>query len=59
MKEVTDKRGRVWEMFIDEAYFHNTCVRLKGECDFNSQLSFHFATSKQAEQFLELLKEAS
>lgn len=59
MKEVTDKRGCTWEMFIDEAYFHNACVRPKGERDFNSQLSFHFATTKQAEQFLEWLKEAS
>jgi len=33
-----------------------TCVRLKGETNFNSQLSFHLNTYKQAMEFVELLK---
>ena len=51
-----DKRGREWEWFIDDGYYHMTCVRLLGERKFNSQLSFHFNTSITAAQFVELLK---
>lgn len=55
----TDKRGRTWEWFIDESYYHMTCVRLKGETDFNSPLSFHFNTSDIASEFVNLLKQSS
>lgn len=54
-----DKRGREWESFCDVSYYHMTCVRVKGESDFNSQLSFHFNTGKKADEFIELLKIAS
>jgi len=54
-----DKRGRDWESFCDASYYHCTCVRLVGEKDFNSQLSFHFDTSKEGEAFIALLKVAS
>lgn len=55
-EDFKDKREREWEWFIDECYFHMTCVRVKGERDFNSELSFHFPTSHEAEKFVELLK---
>ena len=50
-----DMRGREWESFIDMSYYDMTCVRVKGETDFNSPLSFHFATSLIAQQFIDLL----
>jgi hypothetical protein len=53
-----DKRGRTWEMFIDRSYFDLICVRIVGEKDFNSQLSFHFDTSVEALAFAELLKKS-
>lgn len=58
MEDFKDKRGREWEIFIDDGYFHMTCVRLKNDRDFNSQTSFHFSTSKQAIEFANLLKES-
>lgn len=57
-----DKRGRDWEVFIDPCYYDMTCVRctsFKDHKDFNSQLSFHFATSDKAKEFAKLLKESS
>jgi hypothetical protein len=53
-----DKRGRVWEWFIDDCYFHMTCVRVKGERRFNSLLTFHFPTSDKASEFVNLIKES-
>jgi hypothetical protein len=55
-----DKREREWEWFVDDCYYHRTCVRLccTGGRDFNSQTSFHFNTTEQALQFVELLKES-
>ena len=58
-EDFQDKRGRTWEWFIDSSHFDCTCVRLKGETDFNSPLSFHFNTPEIAEKFVELLKQAS
>jgi len=58
-EDFRDKRGRAWEWFIDRGYYDMTCVRVKGERDFNSPLSFHFDTSKQAAEFVELLKVSS
>ena len=55
----TDKRGREWEMFIDRSYFDCVCVRLASDRDFNSDTSFHFNTIEQAQQFVELLKQAN
>ena len=55
----TDKRGREWEMFIDRSYFDYFCVRLVSDRDFNSDTSFHFNTDTQAQQFIELLKQAN
>lgn len=57
--EFTDKRGREWEMFIDRSYFDCICVRLVSDRDFNSDTSFHFNTIEQAQQFIELLKQAN
>lgn len=54
-EDFVDKRGRPWEWFIDLAYYDMICVRVKGERDFNSPLSFHFNTTDQAQQFVELL----
>ena len=54
-----DKRGRDWESFCDVGYYHMTCVRVAGETDFNSPLSFHFDTGKLADEFIALLKQAS
>ena len=54
-----DKRGREWEMFIDHSYFDYFCVRLASDRDFNSDTSFHFNTIEQAQQFVELLKQAN
>ena len=54
-----DKRGRGWEMFIDHSYFDYFCVRLVSDRDFNSNTSFHFNTIEQAQQFVELLKQAN
>lgn len=59
MSEFIDRRKRTWEYFIDKSYYDMTCVRIKGETDFNSQLSFHFDTYKQAMEFVELLKISS
>ena len=55
----TDKRGREWEMFTDRSYFDCICVRLVSDRDFNSNTSFHFNTIEQAQQFVELLKQAN
>ena len=55
----TDKRGREWEMFTDRSYFDCICVRLVSDRDFNSDTSFHFDTDAQAQQFIELLKQAN
>ena len=54
-----DKRGRGWEWFIDVGYFHMICVRTQDDRSFNSDTSFHFATTNQASQFVELLKISS
>lgn len=54
-----DQRGRDWETFVDESYYEMTCVRMIGDRYFNSDLNFHFSTSKQANEFIELLKIAS
>jgi len=58
-EDFKDKRDREWEWFIDSCYYDMTCVRLKEDKDFNSITSFHFPTSKQAEEFVNLLKIAS
>ena len=58
-EDFKDKRGRTWEWFVDRGYYDQTCVRAKGERDFNSPLSFHFSTSEKAAVFVELLKESS
>ena len=58
-QDLTDRRGRTWEWFIDESYYGMTCVRLKNETDFNSSLSFHFNTSDKALEFVKLLKQSS
>ena len=55
----TDKRGREWEMFTDHSYFNYICVRIVSDRDFNSNTSFHFYTETQAQQFVELLKQAN
>ena len=57
--EFTDKRNRVWEVFVDYCYYDCVCVRLKADRDFNSNTSFHFDTQQQADKFVELLKIAS
>ena len=57
--EFTDKRNRVWEVFVDYCYYDSVCVRLKADRDFTSDTSFHFDTQQQADQFVELLKIAS
>ena len=44
--EFTDKRDRVWEVFVDYCYYDCICVRLKADRDFNSNTSFHFTTDK-------------
>ena len=54
-----DKRKLEWECFIDAAYYDMTCVRTVHDRDFNSPTSFHFNTSKQALEFVELIKESS
>lgn len=59
IENITDKRGREWECFIDRAYFEMVCVRPVGDRDFNSQLSFHFTTMEKSKQFMSLLEEAS
>jgi len=51
-----DNRSREWESFVDISYYDMTCVRIKGDRDFNSETSFHFITSKTAKEFIELLK---
>ena len=56
IKRVTDSRKRTWECFVDRSYFDMYCVRVEGDRDFNSQLSFHFCTVTQACDFMNLLK---
>lgn len=53
--QVTDKRNRLWELFLDESYYHQWCVRIKEDRDFNSPTSFHFDTFEQARDFLNLI----
>lgn len=55
----TDKRGREWEVFVDQWYYDSVCVRLVEDRDFNSNTSFHFDTQQQADQFVELLKQVN
>ena len=54
--QVTDGRGRLWELFLDESYFHEWCVRVADDRDFNSPTSFHFSTFEQAQEFIRLIK---
>ena len=56
MSKFIDKRGREWEVFVDMSYFDYICVRLANDRDFNSNTTFHFMTSDQANSFVELLK---
>lgn len=58
IKNVTDNRKRTWECFVDRSFFDMVCVRVKGDRDFNSQLSFHFYTVNQAFDFMKLLKDS-
>jgi hypothetical protein len=58
-QDFKDKRDREWEWFIDIGYFDQICVRLKSDRSFNSDTNFHFNTSTQASQFVELLKISS
>lgn len=53
-----DMRGRTWEWFIDPCYYDMTCVRPKGVSDFENPLSFHFATSAIAADFVSLLRQS-
>lgn len=53
--DFTDKRGRVWEWFVDECYYQMVCVRPKGVKDFNNEMSFHFNTDDLARQFVNLV----
>ena len=57
-EEFKDKRGREWEVFIDDSYYGMFCVRVKDDRDFNSPVSFHFMVKEKALQFVELLKES-
>jgi len=54
-----DKRGREWEMFVDECYYHMTCVRPVGVKDFNNAESFHFNTTFEAMEFKALIMKSS
>lgn len=55
-EDFTDKRNRTWEWFVDEGYYHMTCVRLKNCRKFNSDTSFHFDTTELAGMFVKLLR---
>jgi len=55
---ITDLRGRIWEMFTDESYYGMICVRCVSDTQFNSDTSFHFMNSNDAEKFLNLLEKA-
>lgn len=55
MSNNTDKRGREWEVFVDVAYYHMICVRVKEDRSFNSPTSFHFQTDDEAQEFLSLV----
>jgi len=57
-EDFTDKRGRVWEWFIDASYYYMFCVRLKEDKDWNSEVCFHFTTSVITKRFVESLKES-
>lgn len=58
LKRVTDSRKRTWECFVDSCYFDMYCVRVEGDRDFNSELSFHFCTVTEAFDFMNLLKQS-
>ena len=58
IKRVTDKRKRTWECFVDRSYFDMYCVRVEGDMDFNSPLSFHFCTVTEACDFMNMLKDS-
>jgi uncharacterized protein (DUF488 family) len=54
-----DKRGRTWEMFVDDSNYGDTCVRcldVPQAKDFNSHMNFHFSKNEDAEQFKALIK---
>ena len=57
--QVTDKRGRTWELFHDISYYGMYCVRFINDRKFNSQTSFHFITKNEAEIFIKLLEKSS
>jgi hypothetical protein len=54
-KDFEDMRGREWEWFVDDCYYHMICVRLKNDRDFNSPTSFHFTGMDEAKEFCSLL----
>lgn len=56
--EIEDKRGRVWEMFIDIVYYDMWCVRWKHDKNFDSHTSFHFDEYDDAIKFLKLLEKS-
>ena len=58
IKRVTDNRKRTWECFVDRCYYDMYCVRVEGDRDFNSSLSFHFYTVEEAFDFMNLLKQS-
>ena len=58
IKRVTDSRKRTWECFADRCYYDMYCVRVEGDRDFNSQLSFHFCTVNEAFDFMNLIKDS-
>ena len=49
---------RTWECFVDRCYYDMYCVRVEGDRDFNSQLSFHFCTVNEAFDFMNLIKDS-
>jgi len=58
IKRVTDIRKRTWECFVDYCYYDMFCVRVEGDRDFKSQLSFHFRTVNEAFDFMNLIKDS-
>jgi hypothetical protein len=45
-----------YELFIDESYYGLFCVRNKDDTRFNSPMSFHFETIRDAIEFKRLIE---
>lgn len=53
--DVFEEKSKTWEMFCDESYYGQWCVRPFGDRDFNSPYNFHISGKEEAENLMNFL----